>query len=47
MGGDVFTLQRFLVQSGIQMLQPYLAQANDDIRNAHSIGSVVDKEIDC
>ena len=42
-GVDVYSLQRLMGHSSIQMLQPYLAQTNEDIRNAHSKGSVVRK----
>jgi site-specific recombinase XerD len=41
-GVDVFSLQKLMGHSDLQILRRYLAQTKDDIALAHSIGSPVD-----
>ena len=42
-GTDVFTLQKLLVHSDLQVLRRYLAQTDDDLKAAHALGSPADK----
>jgi Site-specific recombinase XerD len=41
-GTDIFTLQRLMGHKGIQVLRRYLAQTNDDLRDAHHRASPAD-----
>jgi site-specific recombinase XerD len=41
-GVDVYSLQKMMGHSDLQVLQRYLAQTNEDIQNAHRLGSPVD-----
>jgi|APSaa5957512622_1039677.scaffolds.fasta_scaffold82868_1 integrase/recombinase XerD len=41
-GMDVYSLQKLMGHSDLQVLQRYLAQSTEDIRNAHRINSPVD-----
>ena len=41
-GMDVYSLQKLMGHSDLQVLQRYLAQTNEDIKKAHRFGSPVD-----
>jgi site-specific recombinase XerD len=41
-GVDVYSLQKMMGHSDLQILQRYLAQTNEDIQNSHRLGSPVD-----
>jgi hypothetical protein len=41
-GGDIFTLQSLMGHADLQVLRRYLAQTNDDLREAHRKASPVD-----
>ena len=41
-GVDVYSLQKMMGHSDLQVLQRYLAQTTEDIKKAHRIGSPVD-----
>lgn len=42
-GVDIFSLQRLMGHSDLQVLRRYLAQANSDLKKAHATGSPVEK----
>ena len=41
-GVDVFSLQKLMGHSDIQILRRYLQQTEEDIRSAHKLGGPVD-----
>ncbi len=41
-GGDIYSLQKLMGHSGLQVLRRYLAQTDGDMQNAHRRGSPVD-----
>lgn len=42
-GVDIFSLQSLMGHADLQVLRRYLAQTNDDLRQAHAMGSPVDR----
>lgn len=42
-GSDVFSLQKLMGHTGLQVLRRYLAQTDDDTRAAHALASPVDR----
>ncbi|MCJ7535218.1 MAG: tyrosine-type recombinase/integrase [Anaerolineales bacterium] len=42
-GVDIFSLQRLMGHSDLQVLRRYLAQADSDLKNAHAVGSPVEE----
>lgn len=46
-GCDIFSLQSLMGHADLQVLRRYLAQTNDDLRQAHAMGSPVDRLRKC
>jgi integrase/recombinase XerD len=42
-GMDIFTLQMLMGRADLQVLRRYLAQTDEDTRNAHALASPVDR----